>query len=95
MWFSRRLLRRVLSCWDQQRLVIRTKFAESSRKTGWLYLLHVRFIVFVSFVFTCGSCFFVEMFRQLSLQSRLETALEQEMAAQRYLNFNMQARRKT
>jgi hypothetical protein len=75
--------------------VIRTKFAESSRKTGWWYLLLVRFIVFISFVFICGSFFFIEMFRQPSLQSRLENALEQEMAAQRHLNINMQVSRKT
>jgi len=36
--------------------------------------------------------FFAEMFRQPSLQSRLEAALEQEMAAQRHLNINMQAK---
>lgn len=34
MWFSRRLLRRVVASWDQERLLIRTKFAESSRRKG-------------------------------------------------------------
>jgi hypothetical protein len=55
-------------------------------------------IVCVCFVSICGlflfvvrSYFFVEMVRRPSANSRLEAALEQEMAAQRYLNINMQA----
>ena len=39
MWFSRRLLRRIISSWDQQRLLIRTRFAESSRTKGFLLRL--------------------------------------------------------
>jgi hypothetical protein len=34
MWHSRRLLRRVVASWDQERLLIRTRFAESSRRKG-------------------------------------------------------------
>jgi hypothetical protein len=59
MWFARRLLRRVVSSWDQQRLLIRTKFAESSRTKGYFHfairLQHCRRWIF-SHVFFSQKC---------------------------------------
>jgi hypothetical protein len=88
MWYSRRLLRRVVASWDRERLLIRTRFAQSSRSKGSFSHAALRSRMFISF--SIIHFFRADLFQMPASQSRLEAALEKEMHVQLQLNYNMQ-----